>query len=155
MAANAHNLIHYARARGQLVIFFFHKVPDIYFIDDLDVDLGVGDRIFDHVHIIDEVSGGGLEGFEGYHYLSLLLCSLLIIVLIPNLPILSEPVHLPVEIGSWQGLAILLRIIRLFISLSDIEARLAIEVIVERQFLSLNIDRASDRSEYHSEFHHL
>ena len=147
IAANAHNMIHCARARDHLLIVIFHKLPDIGIIFDLNVDLGVLDPILDDVGIIDEVSDRSLEGFEGDHYLSLLLCSLLIIILIPNLPVLSESIHLSVKIGSWQSLAVFLLIISLSMSLSNIKAWLAIEVIVKRQLLSLNIESASDRGE--------
>lgn len=130
MAAKSRNLIDAARARDHLVTVVFHICPDLILSDELDVAMGDSDRTFDQGDIVDEVLGRLFESFEGYHDLSLLYGSLLIIVLIPNLSILSESIHLPVKIGSWQGLAIISRIIRLAISWSDIEAWLAIEVIV-------------------------
>ena len=75
----------------------------------------------DIAHVVGSVANSCLECFESHHNLSLHLDSLLVVILIPDFCVFIKVVDLFIKVRTWEFLRRSLRIIWLYVSISDVE----------------------------------
>ena len=113
----------------------------------------------DIAHVVGSVVDGRLEGLESHENLSLHLDSLWVVVLIPDLFILIEFIDLFIKVSTWECIiAIILRIIRPLIFVSDIEVGLSTSLLLDllligREICGVCCERTYGKSD--SKFHNF
>ena len=75
----------------------------------------------DIAHVVGSVANSCLECFESHHNISLHLDSLLVVILIPDFCVFIKVVDLFIKVRTWEFLRRSLRIIWLYVSISDVE----------------------------------
>lgn len=85
------------------------------------------------VDIVGKSVDTSLESLESNKELSLGLCALLIVVLVPNLVLLVKLVDLVVKVGAWEDLAILVAVVR------SVVAGMAVVVVTLRVLLLVDV----------------
>ena len=75
----------------------------------------------DIAHVVGSVANSCLECFESHHDISLDPDSLLVVILIPDFCVFIKVVDLFIKVRTWEFLRRSLRIIWLYVSISDVE----------------------------------